>query len=220
MPAPYYNLEQLDCIRAAFPRLNGAAGELMHLHSPKAAALKKRLWELSPIRAPYVEAHPRSVFTTVKNLCTAGAPYLAYNDSGKQGKEGRLATAVAYFMHHFFPTVPYRFDVAADLPMKKQAAVRLKCKYLHAPAYPDLFIASPAVINGVAHHGLYLELKATRADVFTLNGRLRSTEHLINQAYMLETLQRGGYVAEFAHGDDFHVFNLIHAYLVGEVNRG
>jgi len=211
----YYNPTQLEMIQAIAPNLTGAAGELIHLHSHKFVQLKKRLWELLPDRAPYVEIMPPAAFTTGEALRSARIPYENYLRSGKNCKEGRLATAVAYFMHCFFPAVPYRFDVAADLPMTKQAAARIKAKYLHSPAYPDLFIAAPSVIDGVTYFGLYVELKATRSNVFTKNGYLRKTDHLINQAYMLETLQRGGYMAEFAHGDDFHVFNLIYSYLIG-----
>ena len=103
--------------------------------------------------------------------------------------EQLLATRVANFMMMEHPTVIYRFDLAADMPLPIVLAKRNKD--LHGKwtkGYPDLLIC-----KGVGKYGgLYVELKATK--------KVPDNDHTRRQAVYHEALRKSGFKAVFACG--------------------
>ena len=89
-----------------------------------------------------------------------------------------------------YPDVPYRVDIAADIPLPPVHAKR--GKELHgekwSKGYPDLFLATCRHGFG----GLYLELKAT--------DKVANTAHTRRQAVYHEILRQNGYKVLFVCG--------------------
>ena len=118
--------------------------------------------------------------------------------------EHQLYELVAAFMQLQYPNVVYRFDLAADLKLTVGQAA--KHKKLHPRrGYPDLFIACPADYQdtyGRWHraNGLFLELKKDGEKLYKKDGKTFKTDHIREQAEMLELLRRFGYKADFAIG--------------------
>jgi len=130
--------------------------------------------------------------------------------------EDLLAYRVALFLRENYPDVVYRFDASADLYMGAQTkiiAARVKLKYKHDTAYPDLFIAEPRVFSDASFAGAYIELKNKRKDVLTKKGTVLKKEHLQKQHAMLVRLSQKGYFATFAWSDDENVFKIMVDYL-------
>lgn len=103
--------------------------------------------------------------------------------------ESLLASKVANYLRMKYPTIPYRFDIGADIPLPPVHAKR--GKELHgswSTGYPDLFICTCRSGFG----GLYIELKAT--------DKVPNTEHTRRQAVYHEILRKNGYMVEFACG--------------------
>lgn len=110
-------------------------------------------------------------------------------------REHQLYEKIARYLQLQYPSVIYRFDIAADLKLTMGQAA--KHKRLHPRrGYPDLFIAEPKDYYG----GLYLELKAEGNSPFKKDGTLKKDEHLEEQQAMLEMLRYRGYEAYFAVG--------------------
>lgn len=59
--------------------------------------------------------------------------------------------------------------------------------------YPDLFIPEPR--NG--YHGLYIELKKDKFEVYGKKGKLRNNEHLKEQIERMQELEERGYYTSF-----------------------
>ena len=103
--------------------------------------------------------------------------------------EQLLATRVANHMMTDYPSIIYRFDLAADLPLPIQLAKR--GKELHGKwnkGYPDLLICKVMKKKG----GLYLELKATET--------VPNTAHTRRQAVYHALLRKAGYKVHFCCG--------------------
>ena len=126
--------------------------------------------------------------------------------------EHQLYELIAQYMQIKYPDVIYRFDLAADL--KLTAGQARKHKMLHPKrGYPDLFIAEPIITsyrdeNGMIkltqtknYSGLFIELKKDGARLKKKNGEWAS-DHIAEQAEMLERLEFRGYRAMFAVGFD------------------
>lgn len=131
--------------------------------------------------------------------------------------EHQLYQLIADYLQLNYPSVVYRFDLAADMKLTKGQAARHK--RLHpVRGYPDLFIAEEGVFfnDGKVdyHDGLFIELKKDGVRLKKKNGEWAS-EHIAEQAEMLERLRKAGYVAEFAVGFD-HAKEIIDAYLIGK----
>ena len=132
--------------------------------------------------------------------------------------EHDIYAQIADYMRYQYPSVIYRFDLAADLKLSIGQA--RKHKHLqHYRGYPDLFIAEPKIltecielkdvkpgltlVNGHGYYsGLFLEIKKPGTRIFTKKGLLAADEHIREQFDMLESLRRRGYRAEFAIGFD------------------
>lgn len=129
--------------------------------------------------------------------------------------EHQLYEQIARYILLQYPDVCYRFDLAADLKLTIGQAT--KHKRLHPRrGYPDLFIAEPAprCIDGSwkhEWHGLFIEIKKDGTRLKKKNGEWAS-EHIAEQAAMLEDLEDRGYRAEFAVGFEKAV-NIIDDYL-------
>ena len=126
--------------------------------------------------------------------------------------EHQLYELIAQYMQIQYPDVIYRFDLAADL--KLTAGQARKHKMLHPKrGYPDLFIAEPIITsykdeNGMIkltqtknYSGLFIELKKDGTRLKKKNGEWAS-DHIAEQAEMLERLEFRGYRAVFAVGFD------------------
>ena len=113
-------------------------------------------------------------------------------------KEKKLSHMVAEFLARQYPNVIFRFDVAADMKMTMYQASQIKNKLLHKRGYPDLFIAKA---KG-KHHGLYIELKKDRSEVFKKDGSYKKNEHIEQQVKMHKILRDEGYKVEWGLGFD------------------
>lgn len=139
-------------------------------------------------------------------------------------REHQLYERIAKYLQQNYPSVVYRFDIAADLKLTQGQAS--KFKRLHPTrGYPDLFIpyikffiptdderheyiekygkdGLPIMVSEHIRAGLYLELKAEGNSPFKKDGLLKKDKHLEEQQAMLEKLRECGYVAKFATGFD------------------
>jgi len=126
-----------------------------------------------------------------------------------------LAHRVALMLRRHYPSVVYRFDIAADLKivpnLAKRVFARTKAKYGHRKGYPDLFVAKKSLCGQFS--GLYVELKLNRSDWQTKKGTLRQNKHVLEQYFMHTELARAGYAVLFADGDGDMVFHVLRNYL-------
>lgn len=103
--------------------------------------------------------------------------------------EANMTLMLAAWIRTEHPDVPFRVDVAADIPLAPRHRARVKS--LHGKwsrGYPDLFIATTTKKFG----GLYLELK--------VGDKVPNTEHTRRQAEYHKVLRKNGYKAEFCCG--------------------
>ena len=110
-------------------------------------------------------------------------------------KEHDIYKMIADYLRYQYPTVIYRFDLAADLKLTMGQASKHK-RLQRYRGYPDLFIAEP----NWPYHGLYLEIKKDGVRIFKQDGKLVADEHIREQFDMLADLRQRGYAAEFAIG--------------------
>lgn len=104
--------------------------------------------------------------------------------------ERQLLMELTIFIRENYPDVPYRVDVAADIPLAPIHKGRVKA--LHGKwsrGYPDLFIASCQK----GYCGLFLELKTEQAGI-------ANTEHTRTQKAYHEVLRNQGYKVKFCCG--------------------
>lgn len=125
--------------------------------------------------------------------------------------EKTVRRMVAEFLQLKFPGIIYRFDLAADL--KLTAGQARQHKHLHPlRGFPDLFIYEPR--NGWS--GLAIELKRPGTRLKKKDGAWAS-EHLAEQAKVLQKLEKSGYATYFAVGFD-QTIEIIKNYLGGDEN--
>lgn len=141
---------------------------------------------------------------------------------------------IAQYLRLRYPSVIYRYDLAADLKLSIGQAKKHKALQ-HYRGYPDLFIAEPRVrhttegefgiklgegeADGTTYYammyaGLYLEIKRPGTKIYTKKGLPVADEHIREQYDMLVDLRHRGYRAEFAIGYDEAV-KIIDEYLGG-----
>lgn len=109
--------------------------------------------------------------------------------------EQMVALKLSNWLRTEQPEIIYRFDLAADLRLSIGQAKRNK-QLNRFTKYPDLFIAETTK----TFSGLYIELKATRENLYKKNGDFKKSEHIYGQNTMLHLLRQRGYKAEFACG--------------------
>lgn len=124
-------------------------------------------------------------------------------------KEASVHYQVAQYMKLQYPDVIFRTDFAAGIRMTMGQAVKHK-SLQSSRAYPDLFVAKVVPSDGIGgklsitrpdagYAGLYIELKRPNTKLKKQNGEWAS-EHIAEQAEVLEKLRAEGYKAEFAVG--------------------
>lgn len=111
--------------------------------------------------------------------------------------EEKLQIQVATYMRMVHPDVIFRSDAAGGIRLTIGQA-KLNKRMQHSKSYPDVFVAQ----GNSLYHGLYLELKHSRSEVYRLDGKLKADEHIREQLAMLVELMRRGYAAYFACGFD------------------
>lgn len=109
--------------------------------------------------------------------------------------EQMMALKLANWLKREQSGIIYRFDLAADLKLTIGQAKRNK-QLNRFTKYPDLFIAETTK----SFSGLYIELKATREDLYKKNGDFKKSDHIEGQRVMLQLLRQRGFKAEFACG--------------------
>lgn len=136
-------------------------------------------------------------------------------------KEHDIYKMIADYLRYQYPTVIYRFDLAADLKLTMGQASKHK-RLQRYRGYPDLFIAEPDIgkTDGSKRafkkiwFGLFIELKREGTRIFKKDGTLVSDAHIREQYDMLHDLRARGYAAEFACGFD-EAKKLIDDYMKG-----
>lgn len=137
----------------------------------------------------------------------------------KYDSEHNLYEQIARYLQLQYPSVIYRFDLAADIKLTPGQAA--KHHRLHPErGYPDLFIAhhgeviEPPCNDRRLVYGLYLEIKKDGTKLkrdkdakSPLKGEVKIRKkgdwwdkHIEEQAEMLEKLRARGYKAEFGIG--------------------
>jgi hypothetical protein len=114
--------------------------------------------------------------------------------------EKALYDQLAPWLKLTYPNVQYHFDLSGVWTPSHQQ--RNLYGRLNKRAWPDLFIAVPRKSPSSTsswHSGLFLELKREGTRLKTRDGRWAS-DHIAEQAVVLEELNRKGYRAEFAVG--------------------
>lgn len=125
------------------------------------------------------------------------------------GSEALLQEQVANylsFQHHAL----FHSDFGSGVKLTPGQAVRQKRQNGGRRAWPDMFIAE----SDGKHHGLFIELKRDGVRLKKRNGEW-ATEHIAEQAEVLDQLRSRGYRAEFAVGFD-EAKAIIDEYLGGE----
>ena len=120
--------------------------------------------------------------------------------------ESELQIMVADYLKLQYPNVLFHSDFGSGIKLTMGQAAKQKRQNGGRRAWPDMFIAepSPRCIDGGwdnEFHGLFLELKKEGTRLKKKNGEWAS-EHIAEQAEVLERLTFRGYVAEFAVGFD------------------
>ncbi len=136
--------------------------------------------------------------------------------------EAELQTAIAEYLARQYPDVLFHSDFGSGIKLTPGQAVRQKRQNGGRRAWPDMFIAQPMLrmfvgkdepdemirlgeegdsieLANEIYAGLYLELKKEGTRLRKKNGDW-ATEHIAEQAKVLEKLRDRGYCAEFAVG--------------------
>ena len=101
--------------------------------------------------------------------------------------EHAIVTVLATWIRRTYPAIPFRFDLAADMPLPPKYARRLKDLHGdHSRGHPDLIIYGP---GGKPY---FLELKATAT--------VPDNEHTRRQRAYHKMLKDLGYKVSFACG--------------------
>ena len=121
-------------------------------------------------------------------------------------KEEVIQQQVADYLRLQYPDVIFHSDFGSGTKLTMGQAVRQKRLNGGRRAWPDMFIAEPAprCIDGGwdnEYHGLFIELKKDGTRLKKKDGAWAS-EHLAEQADLLDRLEFRGYKAVFAVGFD------------------
>jgi hypothetical protein len=115
----------------------------------------------------------------------------------RQKKEEELSIQICRYLDYQYKNIIYTCDLSGiRLPMG--LAVKAKKQRCKKYKIPDLLIFEPR--NG--YHGLIIELKKNREEVYTKSNEIRQSEHILAQSESLNQLQSLGYKAVFGCGFD------------------
>ena len=116
-------------------------------------------------------------------------------------KEADLQVMVADYLRMQYPDVLFHSDFGSGVKLTVGQAIKQKRQNGGRRAWPDMFIAEPMGVRGRIYSGLFIELKKEGARLKKKNGEWAS-EHIAEQADVLERLEFRGYKALFAVGFD------------------
>lgn len=130
-------------------------------------------------------------------------------------KESELQTKVADYLRLQYPNVVFHSDYGSGVKLTVRQATIQKRQNGFRRGWPDMFIAEKsALANGVTlFSGLFLELKRENTRLKKRNGEWAS-DHIAEQAKIIEQLNERGYLATFAVGFD-EAKEIIDKYLGG-----
>lgn len=136
--------------------------------------------------------------------------------------ESQLQEQVASYIARKYPRVMFHSDFGSGVKLTPQQAVRQKRQNAGRRAWPDLFIAesSNRCVDGswdFEWHGLFIELKREGSRLKKKNGEYYS-QHIAEQAAVLDQLEEKGYFARFAVGFE-EAKKLIDDYLGGLIDE-
>ena len=130
----------------------------------------------------------------------------------KQQKEKKLSLRVATELKKI-PMLMWRFDIAADINLTMGQSAQHKKLQNDQRGFPDLFLAEARK----GFHGLYIELKNSKSDVYRKDGVtllkkkklikrgklvIGSYDHNIEQQKMHDILRGKGYKVVYGWGFD------------------
>lgn len=136
--------------------------------------------------------------------------------------EAELQKAVALYLRMEYPDVIFHSDFGSGVKLSIYQAKMQKMQNGGKRAWPDMFIAQKSTIivkakNGglkqMFYGGMFIELKKEGVRLKKKNGEWAS-DHIKEQAELLEDLRKRGYAATFAIGFD-EATNKIDEYLGG-----
>ena len=111
--------------------------------------------------------------------------------------EERIQIALSDYLRMQYPDVIFTFDASG---LRLPIGLAKKAKRMRSnKGMPDMMIF--AVERGC--HGLFIEIKTKKSDVYLLNGvSLKRDDHIEEQAEMIKRLNGSGYYATFGFGFD------------------
>lgn len=110
--------------------------------------------------------------------------------------ENKIQTQVATYIRLQYPDVIFTSE-SSGIRVTMGVAKQMKAQR-SSHKLPDLIILEPKEM----WHGLILELKKSKEEYLTKDGRCRENEHIQEQLLTLVSLQNKGYYARFAGGFD------------------
>ena len=125
----------------------------------------------------------------------------------KQVKESDIQIMVADYLVIHYPEVVFHSDFGSGTKLSFYQASMQKRQNGGRRAWPDMFIAKP----NSEYAGLFIELKRDGTRIKKKDGTFAS-EHIAEQAKILDRLKSQGYYAEFAVGFN-EAKRIIDAYL-------
>lgn len=132
-------------------------------------------------------------------------------------KEADVQTAVAKYIRLRYPNVIFHSDFGSGIKLTKGQAIKQKRQNGGLRGYPDMFIAEPrsktvaVKKEPVLYHGLFLEFKKAKTRLKKKDGSWAS-DHIKEQAEMMDRLREKGYFCSFGVGFDEAV-DIIDEYL-------
>lgn len=131
----------------------------------------------------------------------------------KSGKvvqsENSIHYQVAQYLKIQFRHILFHTDMAGELHTEAQRWRMAKVQ--KGTGWPDLFIAHP-IGN---RHGLFIEIKRDRSEVYKVDGTLLADSHIAAQNQVLNHLRGLGYASHFGCGFD-ECKEIIDNYLTGQ----
>ena len=143
-----------------------------------------------------------------------------YRKAKRAHIETSIQIRVAQYLRQYYPDVLFHSDTASGIKLTAAQAATNKALQGGIRGYPDMIICKPSTrfdwhttkfwhqdenINTATKHGLFIELKKDKTRLKKKDGSWAS-EHIEEQAQMLQKLRAEGYAAEFAVGYDEAVF--------------
>jgi hypothetical protein len=109
-------------------------------------------------------------------------------------REEKLQMSISKYIRLQYPDVIFTAE-SSGIKLPIGLAVKIKDQRSNHK-HLDLIILQP---KG-EYHGLILELKNTKSDVFTKSGQLRKSEHIFEQYKMIRKFNSINYFSDFVFG--------------------